>query len=341
MSSYETASSDLLDAQHNLENALDNEIRGISNIKSYVHPSHHLQFVDPINITIESLDDFKTLLEEQITEFEYLIPEMPEEITEGVDRDKEHVFEAAQLDALAAILDQEYNVQLQTHGFSIDGAHTPAEAIQIAMAESGLKVLEDETRDTIDNKAIEWASAGYELAPGALSYDIANIVHEFDKRSNSQASAASAKIANMIQANHQSAFENGMQIEDLHMQFARAFTQFKYKKIEASIRAYTAEIEKIEMEMKAPTNAIKSIIKAAGVENVIITSTQGKALEVAMAELSSWVKSASASFKSTASYHASEVGLAIHIAEGYGSILNSYSSLFTDIALEELSAETE
>lgn len=316
----------------------------LERVMRMVDTSNNLgHYRNAIDITINSLDDVENILQEAIANItSFTIPPKPDSLTEGIDRDVDHVFISDQLDDLSSHFEAIYTSPVGNSGYTYDSAPDDnIDAISTALFSNGYELDSDSLEKDIDEIASQWASDGYELAPGALSYSVAKAINEFDKARQSKVQTPTSMLATAIQDNIQSAFENGISIEKLHIGFAKRYTQFKYDKLEAEIKAYIGEIDKIQMEIEAPVLSIKSILKAAQVDNDLDIEEMKLTLDAELNHLKNWVSAVLSRASTNIDLLTKQAAILEHTTQGFIGLFSTYGSMFTGVNIQEQAVKEE
>ncbi len=338
----ETVGSEIEDVKDDFLDSLD--LRFLQHVIDFADTDHLLGgYHDPIDIVINSLDSVETLLQEAINGIiDFDIPEKPQEFNESIEREVEHVFESEQLDQMSEYFSIIYNQPLGNSGYSYPDMPTDKiGAISKALLTQEYDLDADNLDKKVDIIAAKWAADGYDTAPGALSFDIAVAITEFDKTRKSKETTPTVLLAQAIQQNIQSAYESGISIEKLHMEFATKYTNFKYEKIESIIKAYIGEIEKIQIEMKGQTLSIGSILKAAQVDNSVNIDEVRLNLDRELNHLQNWVSIVGSKAITDAGLLKQQIATIEQATDGYIGLFSSYGSLFSGINIQEQAAESE
>jgi len=338
----QSVGNDIADLKDDFLDSLD--LRFLQNVISLTDTDNRLgTWRTPISIVIDSLEEVSTLLQEAVDSIiEFNIPERPAELDDPVERDREHVFESDQLDEMAGYFEDIYTQSVGNSGYSYQDMPTDKiAAISKAVLTKEYELDSDDLEKKVDILASKWANDGYESAPGALSFDVAVAITEFDRIRKGKENTPAKLLADAIQRNIQSAFESGISIEKLHMDFARRFTEFKYQKIEAIIAAYIGEIEKVQMEMRGQVLGISSILKAAEVDSAVNMQEVKLTLDRELNHLQNWVSAVRSKASADAGLLKQQISTLEQSTDGYIGLFSSYGSLFGGINIQEQAVESE
>jgi len=338
-----TASSRSIDdVQDKFTDVLDNDfLVRVARMASTSHSITPLR--NAIRISIDSLGDIDTILQSALDDIgDLVMPERPEELSETVDRDREHVFLSDRLDTLAVLANDVYTQEIGNTGYSYDGMPADKiEALSFALYSTGYDQEEDNLKEDVDTLAGKWASDGYESAPGALSYGVAKMINAFDAKIDSGIGSPTALLAKSIQENIQWAFENGIAIEKLHMDFAEKSTRFKYEHISAIVKAYLGEIEKIGMEINLPIQNINTILDAAATDTSVAKKEVELTLDRELAHFTNWAVAASAKASAGVGLLKKQAEIIGSTVDGYTGLFSSYGNLFSGVTVQEQSVEED
>ena len=320
--------------------AIDNDF--ITHVADSINFNHLLgSWREPIPIVIESLSGIETALQNALDNIvDYEMPEKPSELDEDIERDVEHVFESDNLDNMESLFSDVYNQSIGNSGYSYDGMPLDKiSAISTAMYTKDLDVDLLDLDRGIDGLANKWAADGYDMPPGALSFGMSEMIAAFDKQRESGFNSPATMLANAIQDNIQSAYENGISIEKLHMEFAKKYTAFKYEKIDAVIKAYLGEIDKVKMEMRAPVMNISSILKAAQTDTNMSIEEVKLSLDRELNHLNNWVTTSGNKISTEADVLRMKAEIIEQATNGYIALFSTYGSLFSGVNIQEQSVE--
>lgn len=319
-----------------LESVLDNDF--LVRVANWIDTDNSLGSIrNAIDISVDSLGDVETLLQSVIDNVSTSnLPERPSELSETIVRDKEHVFLSDRLDSLTALAKDVYTQEIGNTGYAYDNmVSNKIEAISNAIYEKGYDIAEDDLSVTVDRLAAKWAADGYSIAPSALSFDIAQMINEFDAKIESSINSPASMLASAIQENIQWAFENGISIEKLHMEFAVQSTKFKQEQISGIVKAYIGEIEKVQMEIGLPLKNIATILKAAETDNSVnITETELK-LDRELGDLAAVISGIGIRHNADAGLLKRKSEIIAGTADGYIGLFSTLGSLFTGVTVQE------
>lgn len=296
---------------------------------------------DPIAIVVGNLSGIDSALQDALDlMLTFDIPPLPDELEDDIVRDLGHVFESDQLDQMSDMFADVYNQSIGNSGYSYDGM--PADkisAISTALYTKGFDTDAADLERDVDTVANHWSSDGYDVAPGALSFDVSELIAKFDRSRESRNTSPASMLANAIQSNIQTAYENGYSIEALHVDFTIKFNNAKYERVDALIKAYIGEVEKIQMEIRASTINISHILKAANVDTKRSIEEVKLNLDRELGHLQSWVSVSGKQISTRADVLNERIKLIEQTTTGYLSLFGTYASMFGAVAIQEQSVK--
>ncbi len=333
--------SEMEDLREEVLRSVEEDESFLNNYERIIVPNPRDTFRNAINISIDSIDTINTLLQNSLeTVISYQMPEKPAILTSEIIREDGHVFDEDRLKETAAALRNVYSSIEQNSGYSFSNGSI-TEAIQEAMYSIGYDIQKEELKAEVNSMAYRWAADGYEQAPGSLSFEISEAVNKMNQDRTERTSDVFGSLAKIVQSNAQWAFENGVAIEKLHMDFAAEHSKLQFIAIENATKAYVAEIEKIKSEIKAPILNVASIVKAARIDNTSSKAEQELKLKDAINNLNTYVSTYGARISGEAEYVGQKISVSENIAKAYAAIFDTYGSLFTGVAIEEQSVDEE
>ena len=338
----EKVSDSVDDAKNDFTDALDSNF--LSRVIGMANTSHILDLRNTIEISINSLDEIETKLQQSIDAIGTIItiPDKPDELTTPIDRETEHVFLSERLDSLSGMLSDVYTEAVGNSGYSYENMPSnKIEAISNAIYTKGYDIDEANLKVEVDDLASSWASDGYDVAPGALSFGIAKMLKSFDEKIEGRLNSPASMLSRAIQDNVQWAFENGISIEKLHMGFTESATKFKFDHVNAIIKSYLGEIEKIRMEVGIPIKNIDMILRAAKTDMYADTSQIELELDKELTLLTNKISAVSTKSSTDAGLLKLEADVLAGTVDGYVGLFSTYGSMFSGITVQEQSVEEE
>lgn len=263
------------------------------------------------------------------------LPQKPSALNNlNIDKYRRHVFEDTRLDGFEDKLNAIYS------GFTTPTAYrfnteTLEEAIQTAFYQYQYDRDEEDLRTAIEQEAAEWAEDGYCLAPGAMAYEVSQKINAFDRQRTEKTEDVFNGLAQTVQKNIQWSIENGVAIEQLHMDFAIKYSELSKTFIDSAVDAYIAEIEKRIDEQRAQLMKIDELVKAHGLDTRADIKKHELELSERTARLAAYVGGFNAYISNEAGLIQEKIKLAQNIANGYGGIFASYGSKFSGVTYEE------
>ena len=291
---------------------------------------HKLLHRGSLEIALESIDDLKG----ELSKVKYIAPTKPEKLVGDIERYKTHVFDDARLDGFEAKLKSIFGGFKSPTAFSLTGMDF-ATSIQDAFYSFHYARDFEDLVKKIDDNAAQWAADGYEMGPGSMGHDHAEMANQFDRERDAKTSGVFGELAGIVQQNIQWSIENGVQIEDLHMDFAIAYSELSKVFIQSEVDAYIAEIDKRISEQAAQISIIDALTKAQGLDVQADIAKNTLELKERTARLNAYTQATNTYIDTEAGSIIEELKLAANIAEGYGGLFASYGSMFTGISYEE------
>ena len=332
-----SSSSAVKSAQDEYLGIVDNKT--LLNVLNYFNPDNELDYVEELKISVNSLGDLSTLLDNSISEIaSYQLPDRPSELDDEITKDKSAVFMDARLDALQDGLYNLYSVTA-SGGFTLTGFDTELDAYLDGVAKLNYETEKKDLEIEIDNAAIAWSADGYEEAPGALSHQVGRLLLAFDKARKEYRNTLVPSIIDTVQENIRKSYEAGLSIEKLHMEFAKRYTDFKYKKMNALIDAYVAEIEKVTREIGAQRTNIAAIVKGLQSDLYVEKKKAANDLKKNISDLKGWQQAKAIEISAEVSKVKLEVGVLQETTQAYAAMFSSYANLFSGVNIVEQAVE--
>jgi len=295
---------------------------------------HELPFKPWANIFLDPVDELSSAFRKASFE----LPEKPG-ILDGdykLDKYRVHVFSDIRLDSFEDRLNGIYSNFTPGTDYSISTVTgTLAEQVVEATMEKGYDRDIEDLTTAMDAEANDWAAEGYTRAPGALAYELSELADRFDRDHFNRTEAVFGSMAQICQKNIQDAFENGISIEDLHMDFAIAYSELSKVFIGSQVDAYVAEIDKRVKEHKAQLALLGEYYRAIGLDTEADIKKHELELSLRTEGLNAFIDATNSFIDSKANLIMEQIKLAQNVAEGFGGIFASYGSLFTGVSYEE------
>lgn len=291
---------------------------------------HGLEWKDELKINLAPVDQ----LVSAISAVKFTLPDKPAALLNGnIERHRTHIFSDARLDGFERALNAIYGKVQVPSAYSIN-ARPLSEQVQAAMYDYHYRRDREVLVDQIDTLANEWAGDGYNMAPGALGYGVSQLVNDHDLRRTETTAEIFKELATLVQRNIQYAFEHGISIEALHMDFTIEYSEVTKTYIEASVDAYIAEIEKRIAEHRAGLMRFDTLLKAISLDSEADIKKHELELRENQARLSAFVSATNQLIEADASKIIEQLRLATNLSEGYGGLFASYGSIFTGVSYE-------
>lgn len=292
---------------------------------------HGIEWRDELKFNLKPVNN----LVRQIEALRLALPEKPAALLNGtVERNRTHIFSDARLDNMETALRNIYaSVQIPSN-YDLTG-QSLTEQIQAVLYDHHYHRDREQLIDQIDTLANEWAGDGYNRAPGALGYGVSQIINDHDLRRTESTAAIFKDLANQVQQNIQYAFEHGISIEALHMDFTIEYSEISKVYIEAAVNAYIAEIDKRSAEQRASLLLFDETIKALSLDTEADIKKHQLELSENQARLSAYVTATNQFIEAEAAKIVEQLRLANNLSEGFGGIFASYGSMFTGVSYEE------
>lgn len=292
---------------------------------------HGLDFKYAAEINLNPVDELINAL----GDVDFVMPSKPSELNNArIDRYKTHIFDDWRLDLLENKFNSLYSGFTAPTAYELQSGSLN-EQIQAAFYDYQYDRDKEQIIHEIDEEASAWAADGYRAVPGAMSYNISQRVNQFDRQRQERTSSVFAQLAQTAQSNIQKSIENGVKIEDLHMDFAIQYSEMSKLFIQSAIDAYLAEINKRLSEQKAQISKIGYLVKSIGLDTEADIEKNKLELAERNARLDAYISATNSFIEQQAGTVVEQLRLAANIAEGYGGLFSSYGSLFTGISYEE------
>jgi len=318
------AKSDFLDALSDDENFIDA-------YQSEITPSPKNTYTDPLVIALADID----AIQESLDTATFVLPDLPPALANpDTQKYKDHVFYDQKLDDMEAKAASFFSGFDRMSGFSFS-AEDLQTAVQDALYSYEYELDEEDLKTKLDGDAFRWAADGYEKAPGAMSYQMAQSIAAFDRERTNKTRTTFGQLAETIQQNMQWSYENGIAIERLHMDFAIKYSEMSKQLIEASIDAYIAEIDKRKQELFAQLKKSDDLVRALRID----VTADIKELELELNENNARLSASISNFAQYISARASliqdQIAMANNIKDGYEAIFSTYGAAFIGVSYEK------
>lgn len=292
---------------------------------------HVLKWKPSQLINLKPIDDLIV----EINNADFTLPTKPAGLQNlQIDKFRTHVFDDKRLDKMESLLNGIYS------NFSVPGAYDfngqpLREQIQAAFYDYQYLRDREVVIDQIDTLANEWAADGYTHAPGALAYGVSQVVNDHDRRRTDATAGVFKELAQHAQQNIQWAFENGIGIEELHMDFAIKYSELSKVFIQTLVDAYICEIDKRIDEQRTSLLYLDELTKGISLDLEADIKKYELELKERGARLGAYIQATNTYIEAEAGKIVEQLKLATNISEGYGGIFASYGSMFTGISYEE------
>ncbi len=327
-----SVAADLAAAKDDFLSALEADKSFINTYDSYIVFDPQSMFRAPMTIALQGLDD----LSSRLAALDYEAPAKPASLANpDLSAATGALFASTDLDGLLTSFSSAYSL---LSGVAVAGGEG-LDIVTKRYVERGLAQRRSDLTDRADALAARWAQSGYSTAPGALTKQISALCSEMDQQYAASLDGTYAKLVGAVQGNLQSAFENGIAIEKLHMDFTARYGQLMRPAIERDVEAFATEIRKRKQDVLAQMEALDLAIRSAQADHERDRAKVELELSEQSARLQQSITATASHIQAEADLIGKKVALASNIASGFQSLFTSYGSTFTGISLEQQSSE--
>jgi len=321
------------DAQSDFLNAINQDEAFVSTYGSLfaLDDSVAETFENALTFSIAKVDEVTTAIDG----LNFTIPDRPPILDAFQnERYKNHIYDDGSLNNFQKVIKDIYNQFSLGTGYSFN-QETIENAINTALYDEGFELDTDDLTQEVNNIAAKWASDGYLAPTGAMTYDITTMLGKYDRQRTEKTNNIFIELSKTIQQNLQWAFENGISLEKLHMDFAIKYAEVAKVIISAAVDSYIAEIEKRTSELKASISYIGEFVKVSKLSQDADIKANEFLLQQNLARLGTFISTSTANVEAQANLVLENIKLASNIAEGYGSLFVAHGGRFTGIRHEE------